>query len=184
VALLVDHLVEVHGERRIAYVGPPDRADEGRTPAVFTARERLEAFRASAGRAGLPLPPEYIRFADPLHGATARAAGIALLELDEPPTAVVGATDTLAMGILQAARARSVRVPEDLAVVSFDEPPYADLLEPSVTSLDRHDNELGRRAADLLLAALEGAGAAAGAGYEVVRVPLELRVRRSCGCVA
>ena len=46
------------------------RSGDGRTPAVFTARERLDGFRASAGRAGLPLPPEYIRFADPLHGAT------------------------------------------------------------------------------------------------------------------
>lgn len=184
VGLLVDHLVQVHGQRRIAYVGPPDRSGDGRTPAVFTARERLDGFRAAAGRAGLPLPPDYVRFADPLRGATARAAGIALLELDEPPTAVVGATDTLAMGILQAARARGVRVPDDLAVVSFDEPPYADLLEPPMTSLDRHDEEMGRRAADLLLGALEGAEVAVDAGSAVLRVPLELRVRRSCGCAA
>jgi LacI family transcriptional regulator len=184
VALLVDHLVTVHGQRRIGYVGPPDSSGEGRTPAVFTARERLDAFRASAGRAGLPLPPDYIRFADPLDGATARAAGIELLELGEPPTAVVGGTDTLAMGILQAARACGVRVPEDLAVVSFDEPPYADLLEPPVTSLDRHDREMGRLAAGLLLDALNGTGPAAGVAPGVLRVPLELRIRRSCGCAA
>ena len=96
----------------------------------------------------------------------------------------MGATDTLAMGLLQAARARGVRVPEDLAVVSFDEPPYADLLEPPITSLDRHDHELGRRAADLLLAALNGTGPAASAAPAVQRVPVELRVRRSCGCAA
>ncbi len=96
----------------------------------------------------------------------------------------MGGTDTLAMGILQAARARGMRVPEDLAVVSFDEPPYADLLEPPVTSLDRHDRELGRRAADLLLRALDGTGSAGADAPAVVRVPLELRVRRSCGCAA
>jgi DNA-binding LacI/PurR family transcriptional regulator len=185
IALLVDHLVQEHGQRRIAYVGPPDTSGDGRTPGVFTARERLDGFRAAAGRAGLPLPPEYIRFADPLHGATAaRTAGIELLALDEPPTSVVGATDTLAMGLLQAARACGVRVPEDLAIVSFDEPPYADLLEPPITSLDRHDHELGRRAADLLLAALNGTGPAASAAPAVQRVPVELRVRRSCGCAA
>jgi LacI family transcriptional regulator len=184
VALLVDHLVTVHGQRRIGYVGPPDSSGDGRTPAVFTARERLDAFRASAGRAGLPLPPDYIRFADPLDGATARAVGIELLELGEPPTAVLGGTDTLAMGILQAARACGVRVPEDLAVVSFDEPPYADLLEPPVTSLDRHDREMGRLAAGLLLDALNGTGPAAEVAPGVLRVPLELRIRRSCGCAA
>ena len=88
------------------------------------------------------------------------------------------------MGMLQAARARDVRVPEDLAVVSFDEPPYADLLEPPMTSLDRHDREMGRRAADLLLGALNGLGPAARADAGVQRVPLALRVRRSCGCAA
>jgi LacI family transcriptional regulator len=184
VALLVDHLVRVHGQRRVAYVGPPDSPGNGRTPAVFTARERLEGFRAAAGRAGLPLPPDYIRFADPLHGASARDAGIALLELDERPTAVVAGTDTLAMGMLQAARACGVRVPEELAVVSFDEPPYADLLEPPMTSLDRHDHEMGRRAAGLLLGALDGSEPALEGGSAVLRVPLELRVRRSCGCRA
>jgi DNA-binding LacI/PurR family transcriptional regulator len=80
-----------------------------------------------------------------------------------------------------------VRVPDDLALVSFDEPPYAHLLDPPITSLDRHDAELGRRAAELLVAALaadrDGAAAAA-AGAPTVRVPLELRIRRSCGCPA
>jgi LacI family transcriptional regulator len=88
------------------------------------------------------------------------------------------------MGILQAARACGVRVPEDLAVVSFDEPPYADLLEPPVTSLDRHDREMGRLAAGLLLDALNGTGPAAEVAPGVLRVPLELRIRRSCGCAA
>jgi LacI family transcriptional regulator len=73
-------------------------------------------------------------------------------------------------------------VPGDLALVSFDEPAYADLLEPPMTSLDRHDRELGRRAAELLLGALDGSGIDASSA--VLRVPLELRVRRSCGCVA
>ncbi len=182
VALLVDHLVGVHGQRRIAYVGPPDSSGDGATPPVFTARERLDGFRVAAGRAGLPLPPEYVRFADPLVSGSAQTAGAELLALAEPPTAIVAATDANAIGVLQAARARGVIVPGELALVSFDEPAYADLLEPPMTSLDRHDRELGRRAAELLLGALDGSGI--NAYSAVLRVPLELRVRRSCGCAA
>ena len=87
----------------------------------------------------------------------------------------------LAMGVLRAARDRGLEIPRDLALVSFDEPPFADLLDPPVTSLDRHDRELGHRAADLLLTALDGtSGEVREIGIE--RMPLTLRPRRSCGC--
>ena len=71
------------------------------------------------------------------------------------------------------------RVPSDVALVSFDAPVFADLLDPPMTSLDRHDREIGRRAARLLLDALEGSEADDEA---VERVPLTLCARRSCGC--
>ena len=57
--------------------------------------------------------------------------------------------------------------------MSFDEPAFADLLDPPVTSLDRHDREIGRRAARLLLDALDGAAGEAGEAVE--RVPLTLQ---------
>jgi LacI family transcriptional regulator len=177
-ALLVEHLVDVHGHRRIAYLGPPDATAEGATPQVFSGRERLEGFRSAVGRAGVALPPEYVRMVDPLAERDIRAAAAELLASDPRPTAVIGGTDTLAVAVLAAARDAGLAVPEDLAVVSFDEPAYADLLDPPVTSLDRHDRELGQRAARLLLDALGGAPGEPG----VVRVPLALQVRRSCGC--
>jgi LacI family transcriptional regulator len=154
-------------------------AAEGATPPVFAGRERLDGFRAAAGRAGVPLPPERVRTVDPLRGEReVRAVASELLDGEQPPTAVVGGTDTLAMALLAAARDAGLRVPDDVAVVSFDEPAYAELLDPPVTSLDRHDRELGRRVAQLLLDALHGAPGTP----EVLRVPLVLRVRRSCGC--
>jgi LacI family transcriptional regulator len=116
----------------------------------------------------------------------ARTAAHALLQLDPRPTAIVAGSDTLALGALELARELGIRVPDDLALVSFDEPPYAHLIDPPMTSLDRHDAELGRRAAEMLLGALTGdrdAALAAGAA-PTVRVPLELRIRRSCGCPA
>ena len=184
VARLVEHLARDHGHSRIAYLGPPDEPPAGARVAYSSARERLDAFRAALGRARLALPPEYVRVSDAACSPDL-AAKITreLLELPQPPTAIVTGADTLALGVLEALRPRA-RVPEDIAVVCFDEPAAADLLDPPVTSLDRHDRELGRRAAELLLAALAAGDGRAAAAREPVRVPMALQRRRSCGCGA
>jgi DNA-binding LacI/PurR family transcriptional regulator len=121
-------------------------------------------------RTGAPESPE----------ADGRAAARALMALERPPTAVVGGTDELATGLLRGLREGGVRVPADVALVSFDEPVSADLLDPPLTSLDRHDRQLGRLAAEALLRTLRGEAAAMG----TLRVPAALSVRRSCGCGA
>jgi DNA-binding LacI/PurR family transcriptional regulator len=173
IRLLVDHLVRVHEHDRVAYVGPPDAQGSG------TGRERLEAFRAAIGRAGLPLPPEYVHTrAEDQEGG--RAAAAELVALGRPPTAIVAGTDELAIGVLRGLRDAGRRVPADVALVSFDEPLSADLFDPPLTSLDRHDSQLGRLAAEALLRTLRGEAAAMG----TLRVPAALSVRRSCGCEA
>jgi DNA-binding LacI/PurR family transcriptional regulator len=186
IGLLVDHLVTVHGHHRIAYLGPPPTVNgASRTPRVFVGRERLDAFRDAAGRAGVPVPPEYVRMSDPATWeSSARVVAGELLSLESRPTAILAGTDTMAIGVLEAARDLGVRIPEDVALVSFDEPVYADLLDPPITSLDRHDLELGRRVAQILLDALSGTrvDGALPSGRETERVPLGLRIRRSCGC--
>ena len=180
VRLLVEHLVEVHGHERIAYMGPPEAVGTGAHGVLQGAgRERLEAFRAAVGRAGLPLPPEYVRTSEPASfEEDARVAARELMALAQPPTAMVGGSDTLATGLLRGLREGGRRVPEDVALVSFDEPVSADLLDPPMTCLDRHDRDLGRMAAEALLRALAGDDGPPG----TVRVPAALSVRRSCGC--
>jgi LacI family transcriptional regulator len=183
IGLLVDHLVDVHGHERIAYLGPPAAVMPGEVVSTHrSGRERLDGFRAAMGRAGLALPPEYVRTSDArLTDTVATALTTELLALDRAPTAIVAGADTLTLGVLEALHEQRVRVPDDIAVVSFDEPTHAGLLDPPVTSLDRHDRQLGCRAAELLLAAL-GGGDGGTTGSAIERVPLELRVRRSCGC--
>ena len=158
------------------------RRRSGRAPTTCcraTGRERLEAFRAAVGRAGLPLPPEYVRTSEPASfEEDARVAARELMALAQPPTAMVGGSDTLATGLLRGLREGGHRVPEDVALVSFDEPVSADLLDPPMTCLDRHDRDLGRIAAEALLRALAGEDGPPG----TVRVPAALSVRRSCGC--
>jgi DNA-binding LacI/PurR family transcriptional regulator len=179
--LLVRHLAEAHGHRRIAYVGPPEAVGEGaRGVPHGVGRERLDAFRAAVGRAGLALPPEYVALADvALSEETARGLAHALLALPAPPTAVVAGVDRLAIGVLRGLRDGGRRVPDDVALVSFDEPVSADLLDPPVTALERRDAELGRRAAELLVGLLEGRP---GPDPPVARLRSELLARRSCGC--
>jgi DNA-binding LacI/PurR family transcriptional regulator len=180
IALLVEHLAAVHGHRCIAYMGPPESAGDDAALLQGVGRERLEAFRAAIGRAGLALPPEYVRTSTAAgFEEDARAAARELAALERPPTAMVAGTDTHATGLLRGLRERGLRVPADVALVSFDEPVSADLLDPPMTSLDRHDRELGRIAAQLLLRTLRGDDEGAG---HTVRVTASLTVRASCGC--
>jgi LacI family transcriptional regulator len=180
VRLLVEHLAGVHGHERIAYMGPPEAVGTGADGLLQGAgRERLEAFRHAVGRAGLPLPPEYVRTSEPASfEEDARVAARELMALAQPPTAMVGGSDTLATGLLRGLRQGGRRVPQDVALVSFDEPVSADLLDPPMTCLARHDRDLGRMAAEALLRALAGDEGPPG----TMRVPAALSVRRSCGC--
>jgi LacI family transcriptional regulator, galactose operon repressor len=171
IELLVTHLLQ-HGHRRIAFVGAP--------AGLTSATERLEAFLAVLGRAGLDAGDDDVRFGDE-HWSEASGEGAMRghLARAERPTAVVAASDTLAVGALRAIRAAGLAVPEDVALVSFDDPRFGDLLDPPMTALSRHDRELGERAARLLLGIVANGDAARGTD---VRVETELIVRRSCGC--
>jgi LacI family transcriptional regulator len=182
VRLLVDHLAAQHGHERIAYIGPPESNEERMAPRVFVGQERLAAFRTAVGDAGLALPARYVRTTDArgFHDS-ARAVARELLESDVPPTAIVGGSDSITLGALEMFRELGVRVPEDVALVSFDEPPYAHLIDPPITSLDRHDAELGRRAAEILVGALSDQSERDDPA-DTERVSLQLHVRRSCGC--
>lgn len=170
-AILVDHLVE-HGHQRIGFLGAP--------PILTSGIERLEGFHESMAAAGLSVPPEYVQLGDEAWSpASAETAMWAFLALPEPPTAIVTASDTLAFGALEVIRKAAKRIPDDIALVSFDDPLFGDLLDPPITALARNERDLGELAASLLLHSLRIEGGAAPAE---VRLPVELIARRSCGC--
>jgi LacI family transcriptional regulator len=194
IRVLVEHLACEHGQERIAYLGGPvgpgehiQRLEHG------PATERLEGFRTAMGTLRLPVPPEYLAFGDYewTESSAEKAVG-ALMALDEPPTAIVAAGDTLALGALRQLRRAQLQVGTDIALVSFDDPVSCDLLEPPMTALVRHDRELGEISARLLLdelgAARDGPGASGSQRDRPrpaeVRLPPELIIRRSCGCAS
>lgn len=180
VAALVDHLAADHGHERIAFLGAPSApAPDAAVLEGGPAHERLEAFRAAMGRRGMPIAPEHVVLGD--HGwseAGAAAATAQLLVLASPPTAILAAGDTLALGALRALRGAGRVVPGEIALVSFDDPVDADLMDPPMTALGRHDRDLGTLAAEFLLGALDGEPPPPGPR----RLALELVLRRSCGC--
>jgi DNA-binding LacI/PurR family transcriptional regulator len=194
IGVLVEHLVSAHAQERIAYLGGPIGPDEHIQRLEHApATERLEGFRTAMGTLRLPVRPEYLALGDyEWTEASAEEAVGALMDLDEPPTAIVAAGDTLALGALRRLRQAQLQVGTDIALVSFDDPVSGDLLDPPMTALVRHDRELGEISARLLLDELGTAREKPGpvgdqrdhAHPAEVRLAPELIVRRSCGCAS
>ena len=163
------HLI-AHGRRRIAFVGWLQY------PAIA---ERYEGYRDALAESGLPCSPELVIGVEDNHLASGRAGARQLLEgAALPCTAVVAGTDLNAVGVMEALQAAGLHVPEDVAVVGFDDMTLADLADPSLTTLRTPFDEFGRRAANLLLDEISGIAVPRIAH----RVPVALIRRRSCGC--
>lgn len=164
---LAEHLLG-HGRRKIAYIAGSDHTPDN--------AERLRGLRDTLAGAGLPLPAERIARGDYLRGS-GHSAMLALLDRAEPPDAVFAANDQMASDALIAIRERGLRVPEDIALVGFDDVPLASYVDPALTTARQPIYELGRQAANAVLAALSGAPSAAH-----VVLPVPIVIRRSCGC--
>jgi DNA-binding LacI/PurR family transcriptional regulator len=162
------HCIEL-GHRRIALI---DHLEDEFTPISPTPRQR--GYRATMEAAGLPAPPAYQRITD-FQAAAGGAALDALLDLPEPPTAVLVGSDTQAMGVLDTARRRGLRVPEDLTVVGYNDIDPAQYLD--LTTVRAPTRALGEQGMALLLTALEQPAAAP----QTIRLPTELVIRGTCG---
>ncbi len=119
------HLIEL-GHRRIGIICGPER--------LWSSRARLAGYRAALQAAGLPAPAELVRRDDFCLGGGRRQGGH-LLDLAEPPTAVVAGNDSQAFGVLQALAERGLRAPADLSVVGFDDVPVASWATPALTTI-------------------------------------------------
>lgn len=158
-----------HGHRRIAFLSGPDHNTDG--------RERRDGFLAAVRELGLDDDPGLVRFCD-----WSLRSGIEhtreLLHAAERPSAIVAASAELGLGALAAARSHPLRLPDDLALATFDDTYFAPLLEPALTVIRYDSPSMGGRSAALLIDAIESEHAS----YTEVRVGVELVPRRSCGC--
>jgi DNA-binding LacI/PurR family transcriptional regulator len=142
-----EHLINL-GHRRIGFIG-----DIIENPFNFGAsRDRFLGYRQALEEAGIPYQPKY--YAENQHGRQeAHESAKRILSLDDRPTAIFAASDTQAVGVLQAARCAGLRVPEDLSVIGYDDIEVADIL--SLTTIRQMLFESGRLGVELLLEALE-----------------------------
>lgn len=127
------HLLDL-GHRNIAYLG-------GTTGAACN-QARLQGYRGALEAAGVRIPKGYVRSGQFMY-EDGLLAGAALLELAQPPTAVFAANDEMALGILEAARMRGVRVPQDLSVVGFDDTEVARVSSPPLTTVGQPLRRMG-----------------------------------------
>jgi DNA-binding LacI/PurR family transcriptional regulator len=142
------YLLEL-GHRRVAFIGdkPPDGFRHQSTG------DRTLGYQRALAEYDLPVRPEYLR--EGTHSRhVARSIAEELLRVPERPTAIFAASDTQALGVLEAARALGIRVPEDLSVIGFDDIEIASYA--GLTTIRQPLFESGRRGAELLLAALAG----------------------------
>ena len=121
----------------------------------YATEERLLGFRAALAAAGILLEPELVVYSD-WRTPRGTAAADQLLSLRNPPTAIFGFNDNVAIGALHAARDRGLRVPEDLSVVGFDDTAQAVIVTPQLTSVRQPLAELGRTGVSLLTRLLDG----------------------------
>jgi LacI family transcriptional regulator len=144
---MVAELLVARGHERFGFIGEAQRSHRY----VLQSEARLAGFRDGLGRHGHKLAKTNIRQVEHTLEAGAAAAE-ELLGLAEPPTAIFAHDDVLASGILKTAASRGVRVPEDLAVVGFDDSDIAEHL--GLTSVRQPLEESGELAAEMLLAQL------------------------------
>lgn len=144
----VRHLAR-HGHRRIAFLG--DRHS------IWTAAERYLGYLEGLAAAGLRLDPRLV-CQDRRGVEAAEAATIELLRQDEPPTALFAGQNLLTIGAIRALRRLGLQ--HGVALLGFDDFPLADLLDPRVSVIAQDPAAIGRAAAELLFARLDGDGAA------------------------
>jgi LacI family transcriptional regulator, galactose operon repressor len=165
--LAVRHLHE-RGRTRIATIAGPQNTKPG--------ADRLLGYRAELRALGLEADPAYEVEGD-FYSDSGAAAMRRLLELPDRPTAVFAASDLMAVGAIRAAQSAGLRIPDDLAVVGFDDIQLAELIDPPLTTIRQDTVGIGVAAGRALVEQIENPDVTP----PVLTLPVELVVRASSG---
>lgn len=168
--LLIDHLINVHGKRRILFMRGPDGQEDS--------MRREAGYRSALQANGIPLDEKLI-----LNGEFERNIAYQVLNeyLDHEKQVVFDAVftgdDDAAVGVLRALQEHGLRIPEDVAVIGFDDLGFASFLNPPLTTVRAPTETVGKIATERLFELLEGRPSDG-----VIVLPTEVIYRRSCGC--
>lgn len=153
-ARTVTEYLIAQGHRRIAMI-----AGRGGPQAV-----RIEGYRAALAVAGCD---EHVVIDDEFSEIGGTRAAEAILASEFNPTAIFAANDLMAIGVMQALRERGIDIPRDIAVVGFDDISAAKLVTPPLTTVAQFQWQMGERAAEMLMARLQGARTGPGTAVEM-----------------
>ncbi len=153
----VHHLIE-RGHRRIGIVLG--------IPGATTTKERFKGYCRAIEEAGITLSQHLVAWGS-YRVEGGRQATKYLLSCADPPTAIFSTNNQMTVGAMDEIRRRGLRVPQDVALVSFDDPDWAMLIDSPLTVVAQQPYRLGREATELLLKRVSGA---------MVFQPVELRV--------
>ncbi len=143
----VNHLAQL-GHRRIGFIGAPLQYQ--------FAQERLDGYRRGINHNGLEWDEELLQIAEFTDDGGKAAAGI-LMDLPNPPTALVCVTDMMALGALEAVHARNLVPGQDVSIIAYDGLHFGKHSNPPLTTMAQPQSHAGRRLGDMLLAIIDGA---------------------------
>lgn len=142
----VRHLIDL-GHRHIAIVCGPTHTS--------SAWQRCEGYQQAMEEAGLPVNPGWV-VEETFDQEGGYRGTQQLLAQATRPTAIFATADLMALGVIQALRDSGLRIPDDISVVGFDDIPAATITTPMLTTINQPKYEMGKRAAELLLARIQG----------------------------
>ncbi len=169
VRLAIEHLFKL-GHRRIAFINGPQEWE--------ASRDRLEGFKIIMNELGIPYQPELVEEGT-WEVQSGYPAAKKFLALAERPTAIFAANDLMALGAIYAIQEAGLNVPDDIALVGYDNREIASISHPTITTVTLPCYEMGQNSARLLLSLLNDRTLT----EEPIRVQGKLIVRESCGSV-
>ena len=165
---ITEHLLE-KGHTRVGAISG--------LPGLQTSTERLQGFREAFAARGLRYDEALVASGES-QAEAARTAVLGLFRRSDPPTGLVVLNNAMTIGTMQALRELELRVPDDVALVCYDDFEWADLFEPRLTAIAQDVVTMGATAVEMLLRRLAGDAGPA----RKLRIPTTFNHRNSCGC--
>lgn len=168
---VAEHLIGVHGRRRVAFMAGKSESPDSTM--------RAEAFAQAVSELGGTCEPVAQAWSSDWTSAGAvRTLQQRMATGETLPEAIACANDQMAIGVIHALHLKGMHVPGDVTVTGFDDIPVARHLNPALTTVRQPSQQLGSAAVDALVGVIESRPDA----FKEIVLPTQLIVRRSCGC--
>lgn len=163
----INHLIQ-KGHRKIAYCTGGLFDEQGKD------KDRNQGFQKALKEAGIMINPKWI-FVNQHTIEDGKRVIKQILEMDDRPTAVFTGSDEVAGGMMIEAKEHGLTIPDDIAIIGFDDQPIAELLDPQLTTIRQPVNQMGEKAVELIIGLLNNPEKR----ISSFELPIELVIRKS-----